>query len=197
MYFEPSLRVPSLLCLFLLFPSDPHMNGTLFTTPFQSCWSELTYKPSFSLSKTCFTFIAALTTSAWLAHFSRCEHLCRWVIERVFTLNVAGVGLHFLHFLCLKTKITKMCSDNNTQRMNWYNRKTPTGADLDWELSGCWQYLQNITQSNRCACGLLADPKGLLTSQIALFVHKIKLLPTKQWVRQQRQQWSMDSFLQE
>lgn len=32
------------------------------------------------------------------------EQICRWVIDRVDALNIAGVGLHFLHILRLKNK---------------------------------------------------------------------------------------------
>lgn len=31
-----------------------------------------------------------------------CEQICRWVIDRVHTLNVASIGLHFLRVLLLK-----------------------------------------------------------------------------------------------
>lgn len=39
--------------------------------------------------------------------FCHCEHICRSVIDRVHTLNIASIGLHFLHILYLQKKKKK------------------------------------------------------------------------------------------
>lgn len=40
-----------------------------------------------------------------------CMRICRWVIDGVLTLNITGIGLHFLHILCLKK--TESCHERS------------------------------------------------------------------------------------
>lgn len=63
-------------------------------------------------------------------------------------MNIAGVGLHFLHILPLKNK-TERCRKQNSTMHNKTHRSTScrvtdglfTGADLDGEVAECWYRL--------------------------------------------------------
>lgn len=114
---EPSMWVSTLLGLVMFFSIRPtHVGHSAQYNPRSKAFDEiqplrliLSFQTMFQfhslpvLNKCCTEHECAADT------FFKplCEHACRWVIDRVYTLNIASVGLHFLHFLCLKMKITK------------------------------------------------------------------------------------------
>lgn len=84
-----------------------------------------------------------------------CEQICRWVIDRVHTLNVAGVGLHFLCVLLLKRDRelsclkTWLCERGRCSKTSEHIRRRLTGVGLDGGVLDCWHGLVKEAYTNQ------------------------------------------------